>query len=140
MGGSGPHNIINDFLGRPRSSEFVEEQRDCIIKFFNAFARYMNNASGFHREFDKMPTASRMGGFDKWLAELLRRVGAEDYKIMREQIYRYQTPQDGRSEGQRLRQISFILFAKHANRNEQVLARERRIQVSDRPRAPPIRG
>merc|ERR1712098_1000229 len=62
--------------GKPRSSAVVEARRDCIMKFFNAFARYMNNASGRQREVDKM-------------SELLRRLGVKDFKIMREQIYRY---------------------------------------------------
>merc|ERR1712098_415335 len=66
------------------------DQRDCIMKFFNALARYSSVKShGITNQNKLMPTASKLGGFDKWMAELLRRVGVEDFKIMREQMYRY---------------------------------------------------
>merc|ERR1712098_591645 len=87
--GTGVHNVINDFLGKPRSSEFVEEKRDCIMKFFNALARYSSVKPHEIRRVVKKPTSFDAHVFDPWLEELLRTLGAEEIKIMREQMYRY---------------------------------------------------
>jgi len=69
--GTGPHQVLNEYLGMPRSQEDYDNIKDCFVKFYDALRKYHDRAA--------------KGCSPKIFVE----VGYQELKIMREQIIRY---------------------------------------------------